>query len=122
MSSQTGTCRAGVEVDVSAVAGLGRANERYYGFLPVHPALLAATFRVAGLGLFQLRLETVILGAAALLLTLLTTLLLRAQAAEIPALGVRAIQPVPGMPPVRALFPSSARGFFLTSGTSAVYC
>ena len=50
-------------------AGLGRADERYYGFLPVHPILLAATFRVAGLGLLQLRLETVFLGAAVLLLT-----------------------------------------------------
>ena len=50
-------------------AGLGHADERYYGFLPVHPLLLAATFRLAGLGLLQARLETVLLGAAVLLLT-----------------------------------------------------
>jgi 4-amino-4-deoxy-L-arabinose transferase-like glycosyltransferase len=50
-------------------AGLGRADERYYGFLPVHPMLLAGMFRVAGLGLLQTRVETVLLGAAVLLLT-----------------------------------------------------
>jgi hypothetical protein len=44
-------------------------ERHYYGFLPVHPLLLAATFRLAGLGLLQARIEVVVLGFAVLLLT-----------------------------------------------------
>ena len=93
-------------------AGLGRADERYYGFLPVHPALLAATFRVAGLGLFQLRLETVILGAAALLLTYAV-----ARRLWSPAVGIVAVafllfvrlDPVTRMTPTGILFLDAPR-------------
>jgi hypothetical protein len=49
--------------------GFHGMERRYYGFLPLHPLLLAATFRVAGLGLVQARLEAVVMGALILGLT-----------------------------------------------------
>lgn len=93
-------------------AGLGRADERYYGFLPVHPALLAATFRIAGLGLFQLRLETVILGAAVLVLTYAVARRLWSPSVGIAAVGfllfVR-LDPVARMTPTGILFLDAPR-------------
>lgn len=44
-------------------------ERRYYGYLPAHPLLLAAIFRVMGLGLFQARFEPVVLGLLVLVLT-----------------------------------------------------
>jgi len=51
------------------MAGFHDMERRYYGFMPLHPLLLAAVFRVAGVGLFQARLETVLLGLLTLALT-----------------------------------------------------
>lgn len=50
-------------------AGLHGMERRYYGYMPVHPMLLAITFKLAGLGLFQARLEAVTMGLLTLLLT-----------------------------------------------------
>jgi 4-amino-4-deoxy-L-arabinose transferase-like glycosyltransferase len=50
-------------------AGFFDMDQRYYGFMPLHPLLLAATFRLIGLGLAQARLETVLLTALTLVLT-----------------------------------------------------
>ncbi|HEX9900797.1 MAG TPA: glycosyltransferase family 39 protein [Candidatus Methylomirabilis sp.] len=50
-------------------AGYFGMERHYYGFMPLHPLLLAATFKLAGLGLVQARMETVALGGMALLLT-----------------------------------------------------
>ncbi len=44
-------------------------ERHYYGYMPMHPFLLAAMFRLAGLGLFQARLEAVTLGLVTLALT-----------------------------------------------------
>jgi hypothetical protein len=44
-------------------------DQRYYGFMPLHPLLLALDFRLLGLGLAQARLETVILSTVTLILT-----------------------------------------------------
>ncbi|MGH2536249.1 MAG: glycosyltransferase family 39 protein, partial [Candidatus Promineifilaceae bacterium] len=44
-------------------------ERHYYGYMPLHPLLLAAVFRLAGLGLFQARLEAVILTTFTLALT-----------------------------------------------------
>jgi 4-amino-4-deoxy-L-arabinose transferase-like glycosyltransferase len=43
-------------------AGLYDMDQRYYGYLPLHPLLLAAVYRAAGIGLLQTRLEPVALG------------------------------------------------------------
>lgn len=51
-------------------AGFHDMNQRYYGFMPLHPLLLAGVFKVLGVGLAQARLETVLLSAATLVLTL----------------------------------------------------
>jgi hypothetical protein len=50
-------------------AGLANMDQRYYGFLPLHPLLLALDFRLLGVGLAQARLEPVILSALTLALT-----------------------------------------------------
>lgn len=50
-------------------AGFFHMDQRYYGFMPLHPLLLAATFKLSGLGLAQARLETVVLTALTLILT-----------------------------------------------------
>ncbi|HSJ56911.1 MAG TPA: hypothetical protein VLC95_07005 [Anaerolineae bacterium] len=50
-------------------AGFFDMEDRYYGYMPVHPVLLAAVFRLAGLGLFQDRFEPVALGLLVLALT-----------------------------------------------------
>ncbi|MGH2543412.1 MAG: hypothetical protein ACRDIB_11465, partial [Ardenticatenaceae bacterium] len=50
-------------------AGLAGMERRYYGYLPLHPMILAATFRLAGLGLFQDRFESVAMGLLVLALT-----------------------------------------------------
>jgi 4-amino-4-deoxy-L-arabinose transferase-like glycosyltransferase len=50
-------------------AGFYNMNQRYYGFMPLHPVLLAAFFKVFGVGLDQARLETVTLTALTLVLT-----------------------------------------------------
>lgn len=50
-------------------AGYNGMEAHYYGFMPLHPAALAVVFRLAGLGLFQARLEAVIFGLLALCLT-----------------------------------------------------
>ncbi|HEX8684282.1 MAG TPA: glycosyltransferase family 39 protein, partial [Ardenticatenaceae bacterium] len=44
-------------------------ERRYYGYMPIHPLFLAATFRLAGLGLFQARFEPVVMGSVTLALT-----------------------------------------------------
>lgn len=50
-------------------AGFYGMEAHYYGYMPVHPLLLAATYRVAGFGLFQTRLEAVTMGLLTLVLT-----------------------------------------------------
>jgi len=50
-------------------AGYHGMEQRTYAFMPVHPILLAASLRIAGLGLFQARLETVVMGLLGLALT-----------------------------------------------------
>jgi hypothetical protein len=52
-------------------AGFHNMQDRYYGFLPLHPLLLAVDFRLLGVGLAQARLETVVDGALILLFTFL---------------------------------------------------
>ena len=49
--------------------GYHRMEQRYYGFLPLHPFALALTFRAAGVGLFQARFESVACGLVILALT-----------------------------------------------------
>lgn len=51
------------------MGGFHGSERRFYGFMPVHSMLLSVVFRVAGIGLFQTRLETVLLGLAVLILT-----------------------------------------------------
>jgi 4-amino-4-deoxy-L-arabinose transferase-like glycosyltransferase len=63
-------------------AGFYHMDQRYYGFMPLHPLLLAATFKALGVGLAQARAETVLLTALTLLLTF--------------ALGVRLFSPAVG--------------------------
>ena len=53
----------------SLFAGFYDMDQRYYGFMPLHPLLLAGVFRIVGLGLAQARVETVLLGLATLGLT-----------------------------------------------------
>jgi len=50
-------------------AGFYGMDQHYYGFMPLHPFLLALIFRIAGLGLFQTRFEVVALGLVTLALT-----------------------------------------------------
>src|SRR5438105_9035689 len=50
-------------------AGFHNMDQRYYGFMPLHPLLMAATFEVLGVGLGQARTETVLLSALTLVLT-----------------------------------------------------
>ena len=50
-------------------AGFYDMDRRYYGYLPLHPLLLAAIYRVAGIGLLQTRLEPLALGLLTLALT-----------------------------------------------------
>jgi hypothetical protein len=50
-------------------AGFYNMDQRYYGFMPLHPLLLAGFFRVLGAGVVQARLETVTLSLFTLLLT-----------------------------------------------------
>ncbi len=50
-------------------AGFYHMDQRYYGFMPLHPLLMAAVFKLLGVGLAQARLETVLLTAATLVLT-----------------------------------------------------
>lgn len=50
-------------------AGLDGMEQRYYGYMPIHPLLLAFVFKGAGVGLLQARFETVSLGLLVLALT-----------------------------------------------------
>jgi hypothetical protein len=50
-------------------AGFYNMDQRYYGFMPLHPMLLAIDFKMLGPGLAQARLETVALSALTLVLT-----------------------------------------------------
>src|SRR6476620_3699366 len=50
-------------------AGFYGMERRYYGFMPLHQLLLAGIFRIAVVGVFQARFETVILGLLTLALT-----------------------------------------------------
>src|SRR5579859_157950 len=50
-------------------AGFAGMDQHYYGFMPLHPLLLAADFKLLGVGLAQARLETVLLTALTLVLT-----------------------------------------------------
>jgi 4-amino-4-deoxy-L-arabinose transferase-like glycosyltransferase len=50
-------------------AGFAGMENRYYGYMPLHPVLLAGLFRLAGVGLFQDRFETVAMGLLTLALT-----------------------------------------------------
>lgn len=50
-------------------AGFYDMESHYYAFMPLHPLLLAATYRLIGLGLFQTRIEPVMLGLLLLALT-----------------------------------------------------
>ena len=53
----------------SLFAGFYNMDQRYYGFMPLHPLLLSGVFRVLGVGLAQARLETVLLTTLTLGLT-----------------------------------------------------
>jgi 4-amino-4-deoxy-L-arabinose transferase-like glycosyltransferase len=44
-------------------------ERHYYGYMPIHPFLLAIIFKLTGLGLFQLRFEPVVMGLLILALT-----------------------------------------------------
>lgn len=70
-------------------AGFAGMDQRYYGFMPLHPLLLAADFKLLGLGLSQARLETVLLTAMTLALTF--------------ALGARLFNPAVGVLAVGSL-------------------
>src|SRR5438874_5343474 len=50
-------------------AGFYNMDQRYYGFMPLHPLVLAGFFRVLGPGLVQARLETVSSSVLVLFLT-----------------------------------------------------
>jgi 4-amino-4-deoxy-L-arabinose transferase-like glycosyltransferase len=50
-------------------AGFYGMERHYYGYMPVHPLLLAVVLRTTGLGLFQDRLEPAIMGLLVLVLT-----------------------------------------------------
>lgn len=50
-------------------AGFAGMDQHYYGFMPLHPLLLALDFKLLGLGLAQARLETILLTALTLVLT-----------------------------------------------------
>lgn len=50
-------------------AGFDGMENRYYGYMPLHPLLLAGVFRLAGVGLFQARFEAVAMGLLTLVLT-----------------------------------------------------
>ena len=50
-------------------SGFYGMESRYFGFMPVFPLLLAGTFRLIGLGLFQARLVAVMMGLLTLVLT-----------------------------------------------------
>jgi hypothetical protein len=50
-------------------AGFDHMDQRYYGFMPLHPLLLALDLKLLGPGLAQARLETVVLTAITLTLT-----------------------------------------------------
>lgn len=50
-------------------AGLHRMESRAYGFMPIQPLTLTAVLRLAGLGLFQVRFASVIMGLLTLALT-----------------------------------------------------
>src|SRR5438105_13007509 len=49
--------------------GFYNMDQHYYGFLPLHPLLLTATFKLLGVGLAQARTETVLLSTLTLVLT-----------------------------------------------------
>src|SRR5579871_4431094 len=50
-------------------AGFYNMDQRYYGFMPLHPLVLSGFFKVLGVGLAQARVETVVLSAITLILT-----------------------------------------------------
>jgi hypothetical protein len=50
-------------------AGFYNMDQRYFGFMPLHPFALAGFFKVFGVGLAQARLETVVMGALTLVLS-----------------------------------------------------
>ena len=50
-------------------SGFYNMDQRYYGFMPLHPLLMATTFKSLGVGLAQARTETVVLSAITLVLT-----------------------------------------------------
>src|SRR6266568_2563003 len=52
-------------------AGFYNMDQRYYGFMPLHPLLLAGIFKAVGPGLVQARAETVTLSLLTLCLTYL---------------------------------------------------
>jgi hypothetical protein len=49
--------------------GFHNMDQRYYGFMPLHPMLMAGVFKLLGVGLAQARVETVLLTAVTLVLT-----------------------------------------------------
>ena len=52
-------------------AGWNGMEQHYYGFLPLHPLILAGVFKLFGEGLLQTRLEAVAASSLTLVLTLL---------------------------------------------------
>jgi 4-amino-4-deoxy-L-arabinose transferase-like glycosyltransferase len=50
-------------------SGFYNMQDRYYGYMPLHPILLSIIYRFAGGGLFQSRFETIALGLVLLVLT-----------------------------------------------------
>ncbi len=50
-------------------AGFYHMEQRYYGYMPIHPMFMAGVLRLTGLGLFQARFEPVVMGLLTLCLT-----------------------------------------------------
>jgi 4-amino-4-deoxy-L-arabinose transferase-like glycosyltransferase len=50
-------------------AGWFGMDRHYYGYMPLHPMLLALVYKLAGLGLWQTRFEPVVMGLVTLALT-----------------------------------------------------
>lgn len=49
--------------------GFYHMEEHYYGYMPIHPLLMAGVLRLGGLGLFQARFEPVVMGLLTVALT-----------------------------------------------------
>ena len=67
--ASTGWRIAAMALRLEYVRGFLNAEQRYYGFMPIHPLIEGLVFRFAGLGVFQIRATSVAMGLLTLLLT-----------------------------------------------------